>query len=309
MKSKRRHLAIVLVGIGLATGVGSGVWLVPEWRFRSEFRQARRAVQEQRYGEAGALLARLARRWPESGEVAYWLGNCKMIEGRNDEALKAWDRVADGARELPLAAMSRARLAIELCRYGLAEHSLKRAVRAGGESSDEAWQLLSRVYWITGRRDEYRRLLMRDAERTNDPSRILLTLWSLDHDPFQVEGISQALEKAKQSAPDDDRVWLALADLTTRTSGVSKKADRWLKRCEQSRGRMTRQSGRPDWNGLARPPAGPMNSCVPRVICRQRALRRQAYSSSNRGWRPRAVTLKRRASRPRQASCRRTGRS
>ena len=77
-------------------------------------------------------------------------------------------------------------------------------------------------------------ILMRDAERTNDPSHILLTLWSLDHDPFQVEGISQALEKAKHSAPNDDRVWLALTDLATRT-GRFDEADRWLKRCEQAR--------------------------------------------------------------------------
>ncbi len=102
--------------------------------------------------------AELSRRWPDRGEVAYWLGNCKIAEGRNDEALEAWDSVADGARDLPLAAMSRARLAMELSRYGVAENSLKRAIRARGESSDEAWRLLSRVYWITGRRDEYRRL-------------------------------------------------------------------------------------------------------------------------------------------------------
>ena len=170
VKTKRRNLAIIIVGIGLATGVGLGIWLVPLWRFNSEFRQARRAFQEQRYGEAGTLLADLSRRWPDRGEVAYWLGNCKMAEGRNDEALEAWDRVADGARDLPLAAMSRARLAIELGRYGAAENSLERAIRARGESSDEAWRLLSRVYWITGRRDEYRRILMREAERTNDPS-------------------------------------------------------------------------------------------------------------------------------------------
>ena len=76
VKSKRRHLAIVLVGIGLATGVGSGVWLVPEWRFRSEFRQARRAVQEQRYGEAGAAwhgspdVGPRAVRWPTGWATA-----------------------------------------------------------------------------------------------------------------------------------------------------------------------------------------------------------------------------------------------
>ncbi len=67
VKLKRRRLAIVIVGIGLATGVGLGIWLVPVWRFNSDFRKARRAFQEQRYGEAGTLPGRalpaLARSW------------------------------------------------------------------------------------------------------------------------------------------------------------------------------------------------------------------------------------------------------
>ncbi len=51
---------------------------------------------------------------------------------------------------------------------------------------------------------------------------------------FKLKESPRRLEKANQSAPDDDRVWLALADLATRT-GRFEEADRWLKRCEQAR--------------------------------------------------------------------------
>ena len=44
----------------------------------------------------------------------------------------------------------------------------------------------------------------------------------------------QALDKARQAAPDDDRVWLALADLATR-SGRFDEAGEWLTRCERAR--------------------------------------------------------------------------
>jgi Tfp pilus assembly protein PilF len=166
--------------------------------------------------------------------VSFWLGTCKMNEGQPAAALEAWGRVPDQSPEAPVAALSRARVAIELFRYGLAEACLKRATRGPREVSDEAWRLLGRVYWVTGRRDEYRRLLQKDADRADDPSEALRTFWSLDHDPYQVEAMTQVLDEAKQSAPDDDRVWLALADLDTRL-GHFDEAGAWLARCEQAR--------------------------------------------------------------------------
>ena len=68
----------------------------------------------------------------------------------------------------------------------------------------------------------------------HNPSEILRTFWSLDHDAYKVDAMTQALGKAKQLAPDDDRVWLALADLATRI-GHFDEADDWLNRCERAR--------------------------------------------------------------------------
>ena len=94
--------------------------------------------------------------------------------------------------------------------------------------------LLSGVYWRTGQRDRYQSLLQRDAERIRDPSEILRSLWKDDVDPYPVDGFTLRLGKAKLSAPDDDRVWLGLANLATR-AGRFEEAGDWLARCERAR--------------------------------------------------------------------------
>ena len=60
------------------------------------------------------------------------------------------------------------------------------------------------------------------------------TLWQIDAMPYPVERSRRELERARQVAPDDDRVWLALADLATRT-GRFEEAEEWLMRCERAR--------------------------------------------------------------------------
>ena len=90
----------------------------------------------------------------------------------------------------------------------------------------------------------------------------------LDVDPYPVDAITLALGKAKQSAPDDDRVWLGLADLATRTGRFDEAGD-WLTRCERARpDDPAVWRARLDW---ARPPAGPTRSCARRPICPPRA--------------------------------------
>ena len=240
-----------------------------------------------RFKEARARLARLAERWPGRGDVEYLLGACEMIRGHADAALRAWGRVPDQANEAPLAALSRGRLALETGRYGLAERA-SNAPAARRRHGEEARRLLSRVYWITGRRDECQSILQRDVERMRDPSETLRMLWSLDHDPYPVDAITQALEKAKRAAPDDDRVWLALADLATR-AGHFEEADDWLTRCERARPddravwrarlRWARAAGRPDEVVRAA-------SHLPRSSCTQARRARVACLDGRAAWRP-----------------------
>jgi len=230
----RRALSIVAAALGLAMGLGVAVWAVQEWQFQSELRQAERAFMAGRFQEAGARLARLARRRPARGEVEYWLGQCELIERNAEAALEAWGRVPDQAKEAHLAALSRGRLAMEMGRYRLAETCLERASRPGGGTDEEARRLLGGVYLITGQRDECQSLLQRDVERLRDPSETLRILWQHDDEPYAVDAFTLGLGKANRSAPDDDRVWLGQADLATR-AGRFEEAGQWLARCERAR--------------------------------------------------------------------------
>ena len=148
-----------------------------------------------------------------------------------------WPRGAaspNGAEQASPAALSSGRLAVGLGRYRLGEACLLRASRAGGDVADEAWRLLELLYWMSGRRDEHRAILQARAEQAADPSKTLRVLWSIERDPYPVDGITAALAKARQSAPDDDLVWLASANLAIRT-GRFDEAGAWLDRCERAR--------------------------------------------------------------------------
>ena len=229
----RRLLLIVTIGVALTAIGWFAVMAVAERDLRGQLRAAQAEISARRIHTARAQLSRLVQRWPGRSEVAYWMGMCEMMSHHDDAALDFWGRVPLTAPDGALAALARGRLAIELGRYRLAETSLMSAVAAGGDVGAEAARLLGRVYWMTARRERYRSLLQEDAERTDDASQILRTFWSLDNDAFQVEAVRQVLGKAQQSAPDDDRVWLALADLETRV-GNFEKANEWLSRCERA---------------------------------------------------------------------------
>jgi enediyne biosynthesis protein E4 len=230
----RFRLLIVFLGLGGLLAGWMAVRAVEKRGLESELREARGEFGARRFGAARARLARLAQRWPDHGEIQYLLGHCEKIRGHLDAAMAAWDHVPATANLAPLADLSRGRLALELGRYRLAETCLERARLAKGEVDDEASRLLEWLYWMTGRRDEHRELLRQRVERTDDPSQTLRTLWGSDRDPYPVDGIAAALAKANESAPDDDLVWLGLADVAIRTGRFDEAGD-WLRRCEQAR--------------------------------------------------------------------------
>ncbi len=232
-KMMRGRLLIVFLGLGALLAAWFAVRAVERRRLETELRQARSEFGARRFGAARARLARLAVRWPDEGEVEYLLGACEKIQGHPEAALAAWERVPAQANQAPLADLARGRLALELGRYRLGETCLNRARLAEGEVADEAWRLLEWLYWMTGRHDENRDVLRRRVERTADPAQTLRALWSVDHDPYPVDGITVALAGAKRLAPDDDLVWLGLADVATR-SGRFDEAGDWLTRCERA---------------------------------------------------------------------------
>ncbi len=229
----RGRLLIGLIVIGVVLVTWFVVRAVETQRFGNELLRARRDFGAGRFETARKNLAQLARGRPGEGEVEYLLGACEMVKSHADAAMAAWARVPDSSPFAPAAGLARGRRALDVGRYRLAETCLERASRGGGEIGQEAGRLLEWLYWMTGRRDDYKRLLHRNVERAIDPSPLLRTLWAADHDPYPVNGMTRSLAKARESAPDDDRVWLGLADLATR-NGRYQEAGSWLDRCEQA---------------------------------------------------------------------------
>ena len=203
-------------------------------RARVELNAARALFEAQKFGAARERLERISRESPGRGDVEYLLGLCERMEEHPDAALAAWARVPSGAAEAPLAALASGALALEIGRYGLAESCLERASVVGKNIAFEARELLGRLQWMTGRRDEYVEYLRSLALRENDPSETLQVLWNIDTAAYPINAMRQDLAKALALAPEDDRVWLGLADVAIRSGGLDEASD-WLDRCERAR--------------------------------------------------------------------------
>ncbi|MFO0890381.1 MAG: FG-GAP-like repeat-containing protein [Isosphaeraceae bacterium] len=216
----------------LAAIVTGGWYAFGAWRFRSELATARAEVARGEFSRARVRLAELSRRWPRDAAVEYGLGLCEHAEGRYEAALEAWRRVPAGAPETPVAALERGRLAIQLGRYREAEEGLRQAWSVGDAGiREKAYQQLGWLLQVEGRHRDVRRLI----ERAGDLSTwALRTCWLLDEQPVPVETIRQSLDQAARGGADDDRVWLAEANLAIR-QGDLESADRWLTRCESAR--------------------------------------------------------------------------
>ena len=233
MLQRRGRLLIAVAGLAVVVSTWFAVRTIEQRRFDKELEQARRDFAARRFASARAELLRLAERRADHGEVEYLLGTCEKIAGHPEAALKAWRRVPAGATEVTLSTLSRARLALELGQYRLSETCLESLRSKQGEVGDEARRLLEWLYWITGQWDEHRALVRQYLERAQDPALALRALWSSEFDYYPVGDVTRTLTTAHARAPDDDRVWLGLANLALR-QGRFDEAGHWLTRCEQA---------------------------------------------------------------------------
>jgi tetratricopeptide (TPR) repeat protein len=230
-----RRLIVVglLIGAGLAVAAALAYG---RWRYHAELDLAKRDMDQKAFAAAAIRLTAVSDRWPEQGEPDYLLGICHEAEGKVAEALADWGRVPEDARDAADAALRRARLALEHGRFALAEECLNRLVQRPGERLDDVEALLYQLFWLTGRTEDARRLLQTQWTRTNREIDILQKLWLLSGTSYPLDGVRETLEKAAGEAPDDDRVWLGLADLAIRT-GRFDDAEGWLKRALSKRPR------------------------------------------------------------------------
>jgi tetratricopeptide (TPR) repeat protein len=225
----RRLAAIVATGSIL---LAWGAWrLVDHWSFRQALRVAYQAQDRGAFHQARSQFARIVARWPSHGEPWLGLGLSEAAAGRIDAALDAWSRVPEGAPEAPRAALQRGILAMDHGRFTIAEEALRRAWNLSESDRELIYVRLGSLYQLEGRAADARALI----EEAHDTSPwALRTLFLLDAEPVPVEMIRRRLEAAEREAPDDDRLWLARANLALRL-GDTNDARHWLQRCVQRR--------------------------------------------------------------------------
>jgi enediyne biosynthesis protein E4 len=274
MRPRWALLVIALVLVALACGAA---WAWEARRLRSMLEQAKRDVAEGRLGRTRSELTALAARWSANGEVAYQLGLCEAARGRTEAALAAWEQVPAGSPFAGWAAAQRAKAELSRGRLVTAEALLTKSLELPGSHRDEARWGLVLLLREEGRFDEARRVYVEGVNPACDPAATLAELYRLDHDPFPIEGVRQAMESAGRQAPDDDRVWLARAHLALRLGQLAD-AGRWLSACLERRpaddsvwrARLdwAMASGKPDLvrHCLQHVPAGPDSDTLPWTV-------------------------------------------
>ncbi len=218
----------------LALGWGAS-WIFMERRFQSGLKNARARIASGQFEIARLWLADQSARRPEHAEVSFLLGVCEGAAGRFEAALSTWERVP---LESPLglnAASARARTLVEdQGRFADAEAVLTAALARLGPRAAELRHLSTQLFYWEGRLDEMRRLLQEGWNTSPDRAGDLRDLWLIDSAVVMVDRIQGAVERAARKAPNDDRVWLARANLAL-LSGRLSEAARWLDACVKLR--------------------------------------------------------------------------
>ena len=133
------------------------------------------------------------------------------------------------------ASLARVRTLVgDLGRFRDAEAILEGLLRQGGPARDEVRHTLSELYFWEGRREAMSRLIERAWDTAADPVLELRDHWRADSAVTLIEQVRWEVERAAQRAPDDDRVWLAMASLALQTGRFDEAAS-WLDRCAKRR--------------------------------------------------------------------------
>ena len=229
------HRAVICLGLTLGLLLALGLWILWISRFETSLAQARRLMDGDRFAEARAYLMGVPLRWSRDPEVRYRLGVCEHACGQISAAVEAWSAVDQHTSWGVRAGLARARTLVgDLGRFSAAEDILTGLIRVNGPQRDEIRHTLSELYFWEGRRDRIRLLLEESWPSAADPVVELHDHWRVDTSPVLLEQIRWEVDRALRLAPDDDRVWLAQANLATQ-SGRFAEARGWLDRCVERR--------------------------------------------------------------------------
>ena len=108
------------------------------------------------------------------------------------------------------------------------EDALRRPASAAEREAQR--RAMNRLLRFEGRIDDLRRLLLASWPEVPDPAGVLKEIWLLDNSPVPVESWGRTLRAAD---PEDDRVWLGLANeaiLTGRFAEAARLLDKGLRR-------------------------------------------------------------------------------
>jgi enediyne biosynthesis protein E4 len=229
MSWKRMAFALGLssIAVGVVWGTAHSVM---ERRSRALLEAAKQDLSAGRTALARSRLTDLVAQRPGWDEALYHLGVCEQARNRPAVALEILERVGPDSPWSGWSHVRRSRLEMDLGRFTECEKLLRKGAQMPGPHVAEARWGLVLLLRMEGRFDEARRWLQDGFDAMTSAVETLQRLYKLDVDPFPIDGVRTALERAGKQAPFDDRVWLARAHLAIRR-GEFADADRWLERC------------------------------------------------------------------------------
>jgi tetratricopeptide (TPR) repeat protein len=209
--------AVVVATGGMAAGVA---WqFAGARRLHTELAAARQEIEAGLVSLARQRLIALANKHPGDAEVLFDLGRCEAARGNGERALEIWGRVPARSAWATHAALAGAETAISLGRITDAERMLRSAVERPGPEIAALRRLLLVLLGQQGRLDEGSDVIKTQwrnpalLKQGDISSRLALLRQSvgLDFEPFPLEWNISQLDRAAESAREEDRIALALA--------------------------------------------------------------------------------------------------
>ena len=245
MTTLERLRRVFAIGVPTAISVGLlwGVWTW--WEHRRDQRaisEIRADIQANRPGHAIQKLTKLSTRTRIADEVAFLLGTCEKSRGKAREASAAWSTVSPSSPFAARALQGRMDLELERGRLAEAERIIEQAMNDPNVDASGPALFLGLVYCQQGRLEEAEQLIETSWARLNALGqghheraiRLLRLHIRLRLEPISIEMIRAFLDSVGRLAPEDDRIWLAKANLAIQ-SGIPDQAQAWLDACLRKR--------------------------------------------------------------------------
>jgi tetratricopeptide (TPR) repeat protein len=218
----------IALGLGaIAAALGGFRWAETR-RCQIELDQANREMASGLHHLARQRLADVAHRRPAWGEAAYQLGVCEQALGHPAAALAAWSLVQPDSSFAAKAVLARVRILTSTGRLSPAEALFRAVANDHGPDSVQLRQEHEHLLRLEGRIQEAREGMVDSWEGAPDPSFVLRRLYILEDAAFPLDYVKSALVAGD---PQDERVWLAKANLAIWT-GQFAEAAKWLDACQ-----------------------------------------------------------------------------